>query len=568
MDFLDYCLLNIAQKLGMADGHAGYIQLAIRTEVDFPDGLVDEFLRHGSSLSVGGAKCSFDKHQFHHGHGFSAQYGKSWRGAHQPGIGWATAVNGDQRLGVGFITDRDYEETDYQGSRDSVHTTFQTSVRTKLDQFKMQIQDEACAKLTKLGVPLLEREEMKAILEERDLADSNEFETRSCAQMTCATHMVIIDIGPGQQRDTCRISVRLASVDRGQILWSDAQEQLLRDRAPANHFLLDSGRLAVLNPSSRDSSREFLPLTPKASSRVLLSQPRLVYQESCMDAGEIRIRDLFTAAPLQVPSSRLSAGNLRGMEGLEDVPRSNMMRYVVWRVARTVMPRAGLVTSVDRGLATLSLGEDGGTQPGDKFHVLRVSEAGDVGSGGLIQHVLPVEMVAREVSEKSTVATFTDTGLDLLWSDTIEIKPGDVVRPRAAYPSRLHIAPATVQTPPRDVARLLRLDNPVRRAQVLTDTQHASHLLAKKLQDAFIGLGIQLQAPAAVMGSSDPLLPSGTASPIDLNGSESFVIRSSISPRTGDFFEINLQLASIDREQPVDSLSFRVKTRELRDWVP
>ena len=109
-----------------------------------------------------------------------------------------------------------------------------------------------------------------------------------------------------------------------------------------------------------------------------------------------------------------------------------MMRYVVWRVARTVMPRAGLVTSVDSGSATISLGESGGTRPGDKFHVIRVAEGCGIDSNDVVQRVLPVEMIAREVSENSSVATFTDTGVEVLWSDTIEIKPGDVVRPTSS----------------------------------------------------------------------------------------------------------------------------------------
>ena len=124
-----------------------------------------------------------------------------------------------------------------------------------------------------------------------------------------------------------------------------------------------------------------------------------------------------------------------------------------------------------------------------------------------------------------------------------------------------------IQPPPRDVARVLRLDNPVRQTQILNDTQHTGQLLVKKLRDAFIELGIELRSPATEGGISESLLPSGAASPIDTNGSESFVLQSSISPRTGDFFEVNLQLASLDREQPVDSLSFRLKTEQERREV-
>ena len=204
MDFFDYCLLSIAQKLGMADEHAGYIQLAIRTEVDFPDGLVDELVRHGSSIRVGIAQCSFDGHHYGSGHGSDAQCRKSWRENHQPGIGWLKAASGERKYSSGFTMDEDHEETNYQRTNDSDRTVLQTGIRTKLDQFKMQIQDEAYAKLTRLGVPLLEREEMEAVIEERKLADGDEFETRSSAQLACATHMAIIELGPGQQRDTCR----------------------------------------------------------------------------------------------------------------------------------------------------------------------------------------------------------------------------------------------------------------------------------------------------------------------------------------------------------------------------
>ncbi len=71
---------------------------------------------------------------------------------------------------------------------------------------------------------------------------------------------------------------------------------------------------------------------------------------------------------VRLPRSRLTKPSpIQVVRGLEDVPRSNILRYVAWRMARNVMPTAGRITSVDAKHATISLGRSTGITPGASF---------------------------------------------------------------------------------------------------------------------------------------------------------------------------------------------------------
>ena len=112
--------------------------------------------------------------------------------------------------------------------------------------------------------------------------------------MLCATHAATIEVGPGETTDTCRVSVRLADMS-GAVLWAGSQDQLLRNRANEDNYLLDSGKIALLNPAKTETRCEQLPLIPAAlgPDTVGSCKPRLVYWEPDSDNEWLSIRDLF-----------------------------------------------------------------------------------------------------------------------------------------------------------------------------------------------------------------------------------------------------------------------------------
>lgn len=580
-DFLDYCLLTIAQKLGTADNEHGYVQLVVHTGIDFPEGLIDEYVAADLSIRVGSSSFALSEQDQTYRDQSSSSLADKLTNERQPWYG--------------------REKSTYQGRSDtsgSRHSTFSRSseghdnlkinveggrfevnVRTKLDHFAQQILDEAYAKLTRLGVPLLEREELKTVAEERSLGEGGQFEAKEFTPLLCATHLAKIEVGPGPQRQTCRISVRLTSLDTGQTIWGETQEQLLRGQAPSDYYLLDCGKVAVLNAVGAGRAGDSLPLFPPPVSENWISamEPRLVYIEPSPSPDILQIRDLFDEQVRQFPRSQVDTAQAKLIQSIDDVPRNNLLRYVAWRIARNAMPSAGRVTTVEGGRAVISLGRDRGVQPGDKFRVIRLVDGNARDGGDLAQQVLPVEMVATEVSNTSSAATSADIGVELLWSDTTPVLAGDIITPSRADAVRLSMAALDFEEIPRDEAKILRLDNPARRRQVAQDTYDAAQLLGKKLQDSLLRLNVPVRAPGAPDNASSQrqsLLPFGASTrPGASTGSPqsagvTHLLSGTIRASLHDSFVVRLAITADQRSAPADTFTFRVSAEQLRGWKP
>jgi hypothetical protein len=229
------------------------------------------------------------------------------------------------------------------------------------------------------------------------------------------------------------------------------------------------------------------------------------------------------------------------------------------------------VTSVDGGRATISLGLNSGTQTGDKFRVIRLLEGSPQDGGHLVQQVLPLEMVASEVSDTSCITTFSDLGVQVIWSETTSVLPGDVVTPRAAFASRLAMAPLMPDAPRRDVAKRLRMDNPVRYQQVARDTREAGIALAKKFQDALLRLRIPVRPYVpneGVAEQRESLLPVGANKGDGSVRGATHVLRGTISPSRSDSHVVRLAVSPRGSTEPLDTITFGIRGDEIRDWQP
>ncbi len=154
------------------------MQLAVHTKIEIPDGLIDEYTRRGASVRVGSHSHSFSGHggwgaaregskfQNRNYRGLNVLSGKNWSGGQ--------ALAQDQAYDVGGSEHGSKEQSESDVERSGWKRSF--SIQTRLDHFARQIEDEAYAKLRNLGVPLLEREDLQALLNEHDLAAESHFE--------------------------------------------------------------------------------------------------------------------------------------------------------------------------------------------------------------------------------------------------------------------------------------------------------------------------------------------------------------------------------------------------------
>jgi len=200
-----------------------------------------------------------------------------------------------------------------------------------LQRIASEIEDEAYAKLTRIGVGVLEREELRTILQERAMPglgagfdDSKEY-----GLLACATHVAIIEIGPSARRGGCRVSVRLDDADTGEVVWADVRDRLIRRHESADRYLLDFGNLVVINSNRyrgrTDTAGLHLSPIDRESTEQLLA--RVAYAEPSGDSRFVRIRDLFSSQSQVVERSRVDAATSKTVESIEDIPPAQLMRY-------------------------------------------------------------------------------------------------------------------------------------------------------------------------------------------------------------------------------------------------
>src|SRR5262249_55715102 len=84
-----------------------------------------------------------------------------------------------------------------------------------------ELHDEFISRLSKFGIPLVEREEIDRVVAERNLAKNSEFEPREYGRLLCASHLVVAEVDKPSRDGKLRLSVRLDDVDNGQTIWAD-----------------------------------------------------------------------------------------------------------------------------------------------------------------------------------------------------------------------------------------------------------------------------------------------------------------------------------------------------------
>ncbi|MCA9125190.1 MAG: hypothetical protein H6822_18460 [Planctomycetaceae bacterium] len=165
-DFLDVCILRLAQHLSFDEAAPGWLTLAVDINVD---DLEEEIARS----RVGGVSDTkvFDSNSL---------------------AGLAPYI-GDTRTEPGRI----------------------------LRRYATYLQDEVGSRLSRLGIPVVEREELNQIIAERDLADTRSFEPRDYAGLVSASHVVMIDVDRPRNGGDFRLSVRLVTADTGNKIFED-----------------------------------------------------------------------------------------------------------------------------------------------------------------------------------------------------------------------------------------------------------------------------------------------------------------------------------------------------------
>ncbi|WP_197444033.1 FlgT C-terminal domain-containing protein [Maioricimonas rarisocia] len=400
--FLDYALLNVAQKLSFREGERGFVRVAIHANIDR---LVKDF-ESGTNTEL-----------------FRIHYGNEFRHfAPRPGRG----LDGG---GTGF-------------RRDVVEN--QVRPTQMLRGIARALEDDIYSKLVEVGIPVVEREygeQLKLEQSYKHVSDIREF-----AKLADATHMLICELDDSLAGGRYRLTVRLTDLSNGVALWSGSDDETIPVIRDANPFVLQTGDPVLMKPVPPEEGEEinldFLPFESPmrapfvgAAESRLPREPLVLLEARLPDA--LVYRPLFSRQTYTVPSTAFEPDIVAGTSAKqlnESAIRGQLLRYIVWRLARRALTPAGRVVQVtdDGRSADINLGRRFGIKNGDTLRVLRETHSTAGGETsvqlGPREMLLPARLTVSNVLEDSSRVNISHNEFEGGWGlDEYRPQVGDVV---------------------------------------------------------------------------------------------------------------------------------------------
>ncbi len=356
-----------------------------------------------------------------------------------------------------------------------------------------RLRGEIHERLSEAGIAILERQLLDdptrkgatTIVNEKRLAfERPSPETAQDTGLIGGSHLIAATIRPPARRGQYELSLRVINLINGKITWAgqgdrfDTSEQAIE--LASSPFLLNTGKVSAITFQSsntplrqvtepalfggfplRITSQEIPILAPERvredkskNNRVRTNSAQafrddLGYVEGS-EEDAVLFRGLFERQLQRIPKSAI--GTPRDVHSLADVPSAHQMRYMIWRLAKAVVPTAGKVLSVDGPTIRLSLNRSDRLQPADRIRVLRMSQD-SVSPSSSVESVIPGEVIVTEVHDDSAVAV-VETGR----SEKSSVVMGDIVHRQPRQAAIVAVLP--VKPDPREPSKLLLIIGP------------------------------------------------------------------------------------------------------------
>lgn len=449
--FLDYCLLNVAQKLSLEDDQRGFRRVAVHTNIDR---LVKDF-EEGTRTRL---------YEIHYGRG-----------------------NGDFQ----------------PNSRERSLPPSQL-----LRQYARAIEDEVYERLVDMEIPVVEREYAEQVRLEQSYETVPDI--RDLARLADATHLVIAELDDALSGSSYRLSVRLVDLATGTDRWAGSDDEAVPVVMDANPFSLQTGQPAFISLKPPPEGEE--PTTPIRIDgfESPLSVPLVGGSTSSADAkplvliegreqGQVIYRPFFSRQTRSIPEELISLEELDNPN--KDLKNNaQLIRYVVWRLSRKALTPAGRIIHLQGSQsATVSLGRQDGVKPGDVLRVLRQfsipDSPGEAAGLSPREVLLPARLTVSEVLEDTSRVRIAENEFQSTWTQA-EYEPqiGDVVVSRVEPRRQIGVYPTGWRPPSSNVLiSQLNWNNPVQRQRNITTADSVSKLLQETM-----ALGLQKISPPQV----------------------------------------------------------------------
>jgi hypothetical protein len=417
-----------------------------------------------------------------------------------------------------------------------------------LRSYQMVLHDQLSQRLVDLGVPVGNREDLSAIRDERKLSQSEDFDRRRFTPMTSASHMITASVGKPESGGKFRVSIRLNEINSARTLLEfDTDIGRPAQRFPTDYFIQSGApTLLVDRSASGRTSRETAQSIKLPELEQSTTDSRLVVFAKLKDQN--RIYDLFSNNGQNIDNSRFSGKLISDPESL---PNHQKFRWLTWELARTALPKAGRVRSLENDRIEINLGSNHGVNPGAVFRVMRQDSSGYHGS----TQILPMELKADTVLPDSTTAVVQHDGLQQLWPE-LNVDLDDIVllKGLSNHVIKVESPTASVLLTPKDAAKKLNVafKNKGQLGRLgITMGQVGDQMVTKMLQ----GLKSQGIQAFSVNSQNPTHLVTSEISPLEA------------SPDCGKF-AIQFSVYSVKDNRSVTLPAIRLNSKEIANWQP
>ena len=371
-------------------------------------------------------------------------------------------------------------------------------------------------------------------------------------QLLGATHALVSEVAPAQERGRYHLSLRLFKIDSGNLVWADSGDRpepslaLLGSELASYPYILNTGEVSLLDYGDKSHPRlprgaaelygglplrlgdDYKPLPMIGKEKTIREHSqshrkldkremgltwehgypppeglftRLGYRErgSPGDQVGIRFRDLFGRSVENVPGDVIKEmdearkrGTTSGIRPAADfgaIPTAHQMRYLIWTLARGALPVAGRVGGRQDDTYRVNVGVNHRLKPKDRLVVRRP------GGGDLPDRILATELIVSHVEEDSVTAVLAPDQASLPGAEPAEF--GDIVQRKPTEKVRVAVfQPLIIQDPPppRTMRRpgLRGAPPPQPRAPYTTPPQIVAQRLAEQVTGGFNAVGVPL----------------------------------------------------------------------------
>ncbi len=436
IDFLDYCVLKTAQNLGSRDGKPAIIRVAVHLEVDA--------LQEEKSLSkVADTRATDELFEF-----------------------WA----------------RLHEKPYPRDAR-------KEPVRL-LRELAMYVEDEVYDKLTKLAIPVVERQQIQAVLDESSFGKPLSPGAQEGISQLGATHLLFVDLKKSQEGGPYHLALRLTDVRRGDVIWAQSGERLIAQPNVQQRFQMQTGRLALVTVQAGSQSEfhgvEQPAVALPAFLGVKASREHLVFVEDSVNEESLTYRPLFGVENHEIRSKEIES--VTWVTKDTQVPTAHQVRYAVWKMASRILPSAGRALEVQGDNALITLGLRHGVKHHDTLYVLREAQrpAANHFTGDRPAHVLlATTLNVTEIHDEASRVVISGSGLTG-WEDDEGLRADDIVITKSGRPVSIAMLAPTWQAPTQKTISRMGLSNAV----LAQRTMHATAQTSVAFKNA-VGAGLR-----------------------------------------------------------------------------